>query len=202
MTNIKEKKQTKVIKSQLVKAERITTGIRNVFDLKTYIKWDKATKTRLSSAVLKWLEAPDPHEYSPALDKFSFTESPFDFHSIWKVPMQLFDLFNGYTSVKIPALVTLEKIVAPPGTSNILCFLDLGVLDILTGEKICSSNHPIVYRFTSRQYEERIFNLKSIKTRGNLMVAAITLVFMGNEKKRGTYEIGYASGIVAARYRS
>jgi hypothetical protein len=205
MPNIKNKTQPRETKSQLAKADRIGKGIRKTLDNIIENPKCKMMQKRLSSAVLKWLKAPDPHVYSLALDNFSFTVSPIAFHKIFNVSVQVYDLFNGYTVVKIPKLVPIEKIKAPAGTNTIFLCLTVGVCDALTGKVICSKNFATVFLFKNREYEEKICKVKTPKTKGNLLVTGISMRFWkttydGKEVKTET--IGKTSGMVAARYRS
>jgi hypothetical protein len=205
MFNIKEKNKTKETKSQLAKANRIAKGIRSSLAEIIENPKDKMMHARLSSAVLKWLDAPDPHEYSPELDKFSFTDSPLPFHAIWNMPIQVYDLFNGYTVVKIPKFTPIEEIKVPAGTYAILFSVAVGVCDVLTGKTICSKDFITLFLFKNREYEERIYKVKTPKTKGNLLVVGISMHFWKikyDGKNSETVNIGRTSGMVAARYRS
>ena len=200
MPNTKKKLITKADPS-FAPAAKIAGGIRKVMHEPYGNPGDKSMPARLSLAVSEWLKSPDPEACSPALSEFAFTYPGQPIRDILKVDFGIDHLYDGDMVVKIPSINPFEKIVFPLGSSFVLCFGKLGVVDVLTGKAICCSNFATLFKCKDMLTGESIFKLKAPGNKGNLTVIRITLGFHRFEDDLQTTKISESSGFVAAIYR-
>lgn len=202
VTTTKRKKiNAEKIQPAFATAHQIARAIRKALQQKFGKLGDKRMLDRLSLAVSDWLKSSDREAHPSALSEFSFTDPDHSFKEIWKVRLEIDDLYDGDKVVKIPALNPVEKIIPPAGTRSILCFGHLVVIDVYAGKPISISGFTNIFTFKNKVYPEKIFKLEAPKNKGNLTIVCITLVYFGEMESGKSVQLGQSSGIVAALYR-
>ena len=183
-------------------ADKIAEGIRKALFGKHGEPNDKSMPSRLSLAVSDWLQSRNPEAYSPALSEFSFTDPGHSFRKIWKVPLEIDDLYDGDKVIKYPALNPIQTIFPPVDTFSITCLGKLAVIDVLTGEPMCVSDFLNIIIYKNKVGREKIYRVRATGSRGNLTVVYLLLHFCRMDAEdKPLIPIGESSGLIAAIYR-
>jgi len=202
MPNTNTKIKSEKTQPALSTADKIAAGIRKALFGKHGEPDDKSMPSRLSLAVSDWLKSRNPEDYSGALSEFTFTDLGQSFKKIWKVPLEIEDLYDGDKVIKYPSLNPIQTFFPPIGTFSILCFGKLAVIDISTGEPTCVSDFPNIFYYMNKDAKEKIYKVKATGSRGNLTVVYMLLHFSRREgEDKPLIPNGESSGLVAAIYR-
>ena len=203
MSNTTKKPNVEKTQPPLSTADKISAGIRKALFGKFGEPDDKSMPSRLTLAVSDWLKSRHPEDYSGALSEFTFTSPGQPFKKIWKVPLEIDDLYDGDKVIKYPALNPTQTFFPPlSDTHSILCFGRLAVIDVSTGEAICVSDFSNVFFYINKIAKERIHRVKATGSNGNLTIVYMHLCFcrMVAEDKP-LVDNGESSGLIAAIYR-